>query len=189
MRLRIEAAGIAGVIAVVLAACGGSTKTGTQSSPAAASSTATSATTSTSSKGAAAMQYKTAFNTMTDADNAGIKDQNSSDSSTGSRAIQARINARHAFDSAVRAIAFPSSLRSDVQAVLRADASLELALGILRANVASVSAFNAALPTVKQAVGQFDAANATLGNALGLTGGGLATNHNNHHHALKGRGG
>jgi hypothetical protein len=115
------------------------------------------------------MQYKAAFNTMTEADNAGIKVQNSGDLSKVPHALQARVSAREQFDSAVRAIAFPSSLSSDAQAVLSADASLEHALIILQASTGSVSTFNAALPTVDQVIAQFDAANAPLLNALGLT--------------------
>jgi hypothetical protein len=183
----MEAAGIAGAIAVALAACGGSTKAVTQSNPAAASSTPTSATTSTSvstptsattstsSQAAAKAPYKAAFNTMTAADNAGIRDQNSNDPSTSSRGTQARVTAREQFDSAVRAIAFPSSLSSDAQAVLSADASVEHALIILGASTGSVSTFNAAFATFKQERDKFTAANDTLLNALGLTTTGQAT--------------
>ena len=114
---------------------------------------------------------------MSNADNAKIRKENSNDPRTSSSGIQARITVRKQFDAAVRAIHMPASLNSDAHAVLSSDAALEHSLGELKANVNDVAKYNQAFKTVDRDERQFEAANKTLANALGLTiaGGGPAS--------------
>lgn len=173
------------ILAVVgITGCGGSTRSsssGTQSRPSAESSTSKSASTTTTTPNTAllaGLAYESAVNAMIKKDNRGITGQNASDPATRVAGIEERITARRQLDSKVQGMQFPVSVQSDVQAVLAADASLEVALGNLEVNVnvGNIPNFNAARypsPTLATALhrvetdqGQFQSAATTLDTAL-----------------------
>ena len=119
---------------------------------------------------AAADSYVTAFNTMNDADNAGLAKQNTLDSDpvAATAGINDRISARQEFDATVRSIVFPASAKSDAGQVLSADAALETLLATLSANTDNTYNYNQVFNTVTPGEAAFVAADSTLSNDLGL---------------------
>lgn len=173
MRIRAFGLGLAATGLLILAVLGtagcGSSSKGSSSnttSQSRTSSPASSATTTTDTALVVALGYESAYNAMNKKDNAGITEQNSTDPTTSSAGIQARIAARNQFDSKLQSMHFPASVSPDVQAVLGDDASLEGALGNLEANVGNIPNFNASLQQVETSQGQFQSAATTLDDTL-----------------------
>jgi len=153
-------------IGISLAAC----SSGSPSKQSGGSGGATSTTSTTADLTAAASAaYGAAYNTMQTADNAGIDQQNSSDQSTQIAGINARVQVRQTFDTAIQAIQFPTSAQTDAKAVLSADVALETALGDLSVNVNDTANYNSVFQTVSTDLSAFAAADAALSSDLGLT--------------------
>jgi hypothetical protein len=92
----------------------------------------------------------------------------STDPAGATAAINDMVSLRQTFDTAVAAITFPDADKSDAQAVLSADASLESALGTLAANTDNIPNYNSIFPTTLSAQSAFTAADAALSRDLGL---------------------
>jgi hypothetical protein len=154
--------------ALLLAACGSTAGPGSST---AATPTPTPAPTATVDLTAAASSaYAAAYNTMNSGVNADIPKQNkaSTDPAGATAAINDMVSLRQTFDTAVAAITFPDADKSDAQAVLSADASLESALGTLAANTDNIPNYNSIFPTTLSAQSAFTAADAALSRDLGL---------------------
>jgi hypothetical protein len=168
---RVVAVVLAGLVVLVLGACGTTAATshlGTVAPTTLPPTTQPPTTTTIDVSAVASTQYLAAFNKMTTAYNAQVPAQNGTDPGAVTAAINAEIRAQQAFDSTVQGITFPTSDEADAQAVLTADAALESAEGTLSVNTDNVDNYNSVFDTVTPARNASNAANTTLGNDLGL---------------------